>query len=45
MPEKVDIQVPLAELPSGDLEAIRELEQRLGDKYYLIAYRKTNSLS
>ncbi|MDA8097221.1 MAG: hypothetical protein RDV00_02230 [Clostridia bacterium] len=32
-------EVPIAELGEDELRAIRELEARLGDRYYLIAFK------
>lgn len=33
-------EVPLGNVSQQELQQIKELEQKLGDKYYLIAYNK-----
>lgn len=33
-------EVPLARLKDSELQELQELETRLGDKYYLIAFEK-----
>ncbi|MDK2823620.1 MAG: hypothetical protein PWQ67_154 [Clostridia bacterium] len=33
-------EVPLGNLSNQELQQIKELEQRLGDKYYIIAFNK-----
>lgn len=33
-------QVPLADIDQSELTSIMDLEKDLGDKYYLIAYKK-----
>lgn len=33
-------EVKLAEVSNSDLNQIKELEQELGDKYYIIAFEK-----
>lgn len=37
-------QVPLASIDNNELSQIQQLEQRLGEKYYLIAFEKTNNI-
>ncbi|MDK2933285.1 MAG: hypothetical protein PWP27_1095 [Clostridiales bacterium] len=35
-------EIPLANLNSEELKQVKELEQKLGDKYYLMALDKKN---
>ncbi len=35
-------EIPLAKLENNELDKIKELENSLGNKYYLIAYNKEN---
>ncbi|MFZ5967006.1 MAG: hypothetical protein ACOYVK_07500 [Bacillota bacterium] len=35
-------EVPLASVDDQELRNIRELEEKLGDKYYLIAFEKND---
>lgn len=36
-------QVPLANVTNNELKSIKNLEQKLDDKYYLIAFNKDSS--
>lgn len=36
-------QVTLANINSEELNEIQKLEQQLGDKYYIIAFKKTDN--